>query len=390
MILSQRFRLVAVFAVVTLGAAREARAAAYVFAGEANGINLVTHPLGYLGAGGALNISIGIDPTSANAAAMQIPTQNAIIRWNQLDATIGNLLLGGANDLGPSEVDYESTLLHEMGHALGLAHVNLATESGLTGSNRNYTKSTDGANNVFDINAGTDGVRGSHDDIRGDDVNLHWFKKADNDPFTLPGSGVIDSTTYSREVANLPVGDNFPTNADRTVATLARYNVPNTEAVMQQGAFFDEAQRTLSADDVVGIRYAMAGLDEVQGTADDYSINLTYAGLDAGADIVIDFDNTQASFAVTLVGGAFLSDAGETLLDSNEDIIAGETFTATLDPLGLGDVTLPHARVTSAPIYFNTDFNWFYNQVLVPEPSTLALGGIGLMVLVLGLLRRRS
>ena len=31
------------------------------------------------------------------------------------------------------DVDFESVLLHEMGHSLGLAHCNAATESGETG-----------------------------------------------------------------------------------------------------------------------------------------------------------------------------------------------------------------------------------------------------------------
>ncbi|RMG57903.1 MAG: hypothetical protein D6722_24220 [Bacteroidetes bacterium] len=129
-----------------------------------------------------------------------------------------------------------------MGHSLGLAHVNLATESGLpAGPDRNYTKSTDGINNTFDITIGGDALRGSADDIRGDDVNLHYFRMADNDPFGL--AATVDATTYSRDLANLPGGDLFATNADRDVATALGY--PNTEAVMQQGAFYDEDQRTL-------------------------------------------------------------------------------------------------------------------------------------------------
>lgn len=43
----------------------------------------------------------------------------------------------------------------------------------------------------------------------------------------------------------------------------------------------------------------MSGLDEMQGTADDYTINLSFIGLDAGADIMIDFDNTKTGFAVS-------------------------------------------------------------------------------------------
>ena len=306
-----------------------AHAFAFIFAGEINGLDIITHPSGYTGAGGVLTVTVGIDPTSVNATAMVTPVENVIAVFNNLTATTGNLLLGAANDLPASDVDFESTLLHELGHSLGLAHVNLATESGLLGDDRNYTKSTDGANNTHDIAFGGDGLRGSADDLRGDDVNLHYFRTTDNNPFVI--GATVDATTYSRNVANLPAGDLYATNADRDVATLMGY--PNTEAVMQQGAFFDEAQRTLAADDVAGLRYAMSGLDEIAGTADDYTLNLVYAGLTTSADIVIDFDNNETGFAVSQSGGTFLN--------------------AT------------HLRISSNNIYFNTGYNWYFTTAVL-------------------------
>ena len=150
-----------------------------------------------------------------------------------------------------------------MGHCLGLAHPNLASESGLTGSDQNYTRSTDGANDVFDLDDGTDNVIGSSDDIRGDDVNLHWFRKLNNNPFTI--APTVDSTTYSRDLADLPMGHSFAANADRNVAN--ELLVPNTEAVMQQIIVGNEARRQLSHDDVATLSYGMAGLDETEGTA---------------------------------------------------------------------------------------------------------------------------
>ncbi len=321
---------------VSVGGARDAHSFAYVFAGETNGVDIVTHALGYTGIGGTLTITVGIDPTSTFAAQMIIPTQNVVNTWNGLLPTTGNL-----NSVGISgtQVDYESTLLHEMGHSLGLAHVNLSTESGLTEPNRNYTKSTNGANNVFDLNVGVDGIRGSADDIRGDDVNLNYFRKADNNPVNIV-AGVVDSTTYSRNLADLPIGDNYSANADRAVA--AALGFANTEAVMQQGAFSDENQRTLGADDVAGMLYAQSGLDEIAGTADDYTVFLDFVGLDAGADIVIDFDNAQTSFAVSQSGGAFI---------------------------GATD----HVRITSTAIFLNTGFNWLFNQESNEEPPAIPL-----------------
>ncbi len=48
---------------------------------------------------------------------------------------------------------------------------------------------------------------------------------------------------------------------------------------MQQGTFTDEDQRRLNHDDVATALYGMAGLDEIAGTPDDYTLGLSYAGL---------------------------------------------------------------------------------------------------------------
>lgn len=341
-----------VFAAVMMAPARPAVGFGFVFA-ESNGVDYVTHPLGYSGTGGAYTITIGIDPASANAAAMEISVQNVVNVWNDLVATTGNLVSGGANNIGASEIDFESVLLHEMGHSLGLSHVNAATESALTGNDQNYTKATKGSNASYDLNAGADGVIGSADDVRGDDVNLNWFRKSNNDPFTL--ASTIDSTTYSRDVADLPGGDNFSASSERAVGALLGYS--DSEASMQQGSYYDEAQRTLGHDDVAGIKYAMSGLDAIQGNSDDYSFTLDYIGLDAGADISIEFDNAETGFAVSKSSGVGLS--------------------AT------------HLAISATDIYFNTGYDWFFNDTSnatpVPEPST----GLILLVSALGLIGQR-
>lgn len=312
-------------------------AGAFIFADESNGVDVITHPTSYIGQGGTLTVRVCITPGSANAAYMEIPVQNNINMYNQLQPTTGNLASGGSNNIPSGEIDFESVALHELGHCIGLAHVNAASDSGLIGNNQNYTKATDSTNNLFDLDPGPDGLIGSSDDIRGDDVNLHWYRKSNNNPFTI--ASLVDSSTYARDVASLPPSDSFTVNADRTVANFLGY--PNTEAVMQQGTFSDEAQRTLAHDDVATLLYAASGKDESAGTSDDYTITLEYGGIStSNCDITVGFDNAETGFAVCKVGG-------------------------------LGFFNSDHFRITSANIFFNTGFNWFYNTDTVNQAPVL-------------------
>jgi hypothetical protein len=328
------------FALCALGLSLhvDCRAGAFIFAGEANGVDVVTHPTSYTGQGGMLALRVCIVPGSANAAAMEIPVQNNINIYNRLQPTTGNLLRGSSNNIPSGQIDFESVSLHELGHCIGLGHVNAASESGLTGNNRNYTRAADGGNNQLDINRGGDGIIGSHDDLRGDDINLHWYRKSNNNPFTI--AGTVDSSTYARDLSELPSGHSFAANADRSVASSLGF--PNTEAVMQQGSFNDEAQRTLTHDDVATLLYAASGKNEVAGNNDDYTIRLEYGGISSSnCDINLKFDNSQTGFASCQTGGAFLPGSD-------------------------------HVRITSADIFFHTDFSWFFNTETVNQAPVLA------------------
>ena len=301
-----------------------ASAGAYVFAGDTNGIDVVTHPTGYTGSGTSLSIDVCIDPTSANAADMVPSVQNAIATWNAQVATTANLLSGAGSGVPGGSVDFETVVVHELGHCIGLAHPNLASESLLPTAQQDGTKTTMGPDGAFDPGAGVDGIEGSSDDQRDDDVNLNWFQQGVNNPFQMPGT--TDSTTYSRNVADLPGAHSFAANADRQVGSALGFS--DTECVMQQGSVSGENQRALGHEDVAAIRYAMTGVDELAGTSDDYTYTLTYGGLATGCDINVDFDASETGFAVCFIGGSF--------------------------------ITSDHVRITSANIFFNPNFSWFF------------------------------
>jgi len=315
---------------------------AYLFAGfvttsgDVISADTVTHPIGYDGTGGELIITVGINPTSTNASKMPVSVQNVITVFNNLIGQNSNLEFNSPRPTN-NEVDFESVLLHEMGHSLGLAHCNIASESELNPILQDYTKSLVGDNGNFDLNAGADGIIGSADDVRGDDININYFKIADNNPFTI--SETIDISTYSRDLANLPNGNLFSANGDRGVANSLFFS--GTETVMQQGTFNGEQQRALGFDDIAGIKYAMAGFDEVQGTDDDYTITLQYVGITSTADILIQFDDDQTGLAFAQVVGTVFS---------NE-----------------------HAVVTTGDIFFGTDVvDWYFNDITLNDESNLS------------------
>ncbi|SES82195.1 hypothetical protein SAMN05216326_104121 [Nitrosomonas marina] len=303
-----------------------AEAGVFEFVSDDDEIDIITHPTGYTGIGGELIVTVGIAPLSPHADEMEIPVQNVIQTWNQLVPTTGNIKIDG-NTVPRRMFDFESVALHELGHCIGLGHPNLGSESGLTGEEKDYTKAVSGDNDRFDLDRGMDGIIGSEDDLRGDDINLHWFNMENNNPFLL--AEVVDKTTYSLVLEDLPPGHRFAANGDRFVSLLLGYG--NTESVMQQGILLGEARRSLVADDVATLRLAMSGLDRLAGTSDDYTLTLQYAGMTDTADIVLNFDNKTA-FAACSITGVFINDK--------------------------------HVAIQQGQISFNTGYQWFFNPVL--------------------------
>jgi hypothetical protein len=323
-------RLIIISAVSFLGAvSSNVSAGSYVFAGDPPNENLVTHPTGYLGSGGRINVSVCIDPTSTITAPLVQPVKNIVETWNQLNPVTGNLLSFGNNNIpNNSDYDWESVTLHEVGHCIGLAHPNLGSQTGVTGNDTNYTNTTKGVDGVFDFDDGADNIIGSRDDNRDDDINLFWFNDNINNPFVL--TPPYDQTKYTRNLNDLPNGHNYAANSDRTVG--AALGFASSESVMQQATFNDEDQRRLGIDDVASIKFAMSGVDQVHGTADDYTYRLTYGGIASNCDINIKHDASYPGFAVCNVSGFFIG---------NSD----------------------HLRISAANISVNPSaVSWFFNQ----------------------------
>ncbi|MGI9232387.1 MAG: hypothetical protein ACR2RD_02045 [Woeseiaceae bacterium] len=295
--------------------------------------NIVTHAPNYSGTGGEIVVTVCIDPMDPNAATLETPVKNVVSAINAFAPATQNLQFGASNNIPATSFDFESVMLHEVGHCLGLGHPNLASESGLPNDEQDSTATQNGVNTMTDVDAGTDTLFGSSDDVRGDDVNLQWYAPGVNNPFLLPA--IVDSSTYSRTGA-LPGGHLFAANADRQVGALL--GVADTEAVMQQGTFNDEAQRVLANDDVATLMYAGAGYDETAGTADDYTVELEYVGLTTSCDISVIPATTGLAFC-------------RVMMTSN---------------------VTNHWRVTTGTIEYNTNFaDWFFNSDLACLDVTL-------------------
>ena len=319
-----------------------AQAGLFLFAEIDRNPNIITHPTGYTGGNGQhLEISVCIDPGSERGSDLEIPVQNAIQVWNRLNPMVGNVVRPN-NDLEFTAYDVESVLLHEIGHCIGLAHPNLASESAsksdppLTIDEQSYAKTLRGGNNEFDLNPGIDDVIGSREDLRGDDVNLNWFQRGVNNPFSMPSK--IDSTTYTTDVSQLPQGHTWVEIAAFDVWTLR--SVSPTVAVMFQGIFNRETRRELSHDDAAMVRLGMAGTDRIQDTDKDYTFELQYGGIRTGCNINVSMGGNGFGFCA--VGAS--SGGG---LPNN------------------------HFRITSANITVGStsNFNWHFNTVLREDPE---------------------
>ncbi|MEM6797240.1 MAG: hypothetical protein AAF725_24930 [Acidobacteriota bacterium] len=290
---------------VALGAllaALPALAGSFSTAGETLGEDLILHPVGYDGTGGELVLTVCLDPADPRSAQAESAVFFAARTWNERVAATGNLR---ADAVPAGTLDFESTALRALGLCLGLEDPS---------DSQGFARATNGAGG-FDRDPGVDAVAGTRDDLRGDDQSLTWFRLLDNDPLTA-SQATVDASTYSRDTAVLPEGDTFAATATRAAA--AAQGFPETEAVMVADLRPGETKRRLTFDDIATLRYAETGLDEIAGTADDYTVRLVFLGLAAACDLRVTFD-TQSAPAVCSVGASRIQ-------DNHFGIVGNDTF----------------------------------------------------------------
>lgn len=312
-----------------------------------NNPNVVVHPNGYTGAGGELVVSVCLDPTALPPSGdPDQAIRNAIAEYNRFQGATGNVsnvFVG---------TDFESVLMHELGHCIGMDHSALgpsetcdATPSGFDSPSLYFANSfgsagpnvsaCGGATTVYSTNAGADGQRATRDDLRGGDINRNWFRRNVNNPFEAPPA-TVDRTTHSVSLSDLPTGHNYvelstafaPCESGNINTSGLRGQAP-TQNTMFPVNCSNNTLRDLAPDDVVTLRIARSGLDGVQGTADDYTLRLNYIGQASSCNIRIRFQNDA--------GFAFCSVSGQG--------VASNQF-----------------RITGATAVFQDTVNWFYNQ----------------------------
>ena len=167
---------------------------------------------------------------------------------------------------------FESTLVHELGHAMGLSHVNLSAAA----PDDSHTSSIEGPlqGDSFDFGRGSDGIAGTPDDQRNDDVNLHYFRKGLNNPFQI--DDVVDSTIYSRDLVDLPsITDSFFQNLTGNNITT---DFRNTQAIVAGDVDGDGDLDVIAGDQVTSpVRLYLNN-----GTADPFDM-VTGSDIDASS-----------------------------------------------------------------------------------------------------------
>lgn len=297
----------------------------------------VTHAGGYTGTGGERVVNVCLDPGAmpANGGDPAQATRNAIAEFNRFQAQLGNVTSAAGAGVPFNQVDYQSILMHELGHCTGLDHnvlgpaeVGCSLGSMGTCNNSPTLFYTNTFPNIGLTNPGADGARATGDDVR-TVANRHWYRAGVNNPFLEPATA--DRTTHGQS-GSLPAGDLFaeaatsysPCSAgSATSNTSAANGQPATSDVMFPVLCINNVVRDLAPNDRTSFRIARAGLDGVAGNADDYTVRLNYLGTtQTGCDLQIRFPAGNGGFFCS-TSLLVLGNGDESTGDNNPNAPAG-------------------------------------------------------------------
>ncbi len=283
--------------------------------------NTILHPVGYTGneSNQIVVITIGIRPGSQYANEMRLALLRALGTWTDLGPTAGNLDFD--SDLPSGQTDFESIVLHEIGHVLGLDHPNLVDVYGPGSPRRDFAYSGRGLDSTFatviGTNDGTDDIAGSHDDERGDDEGFLWFRRLNNNPFTLDQTE-IDEDSYSMSLLDLPTVPIDDTYLDDPVTGNISTDFRGTRSVAVGDVNGDNRPDVIAADLLQGVRLYLndatsvpfgnstVGINIISSTDDFQAVALGDVDNDTDRDIIVGRDGDPFCFSRTTVAAVLI------------------------------------------------------------------------------------